>query len=359
MRALALAAAVLLAACQTPPPAVPTPTPTRDPNALEVTVLLDLSGPDAALGSTQRAAMQAWSDRRTGTPRVRVGYVDVAGGEARLILALKRAVDERADAVVIGAHVRYGELVAQAVAAAALPVLFTLPIADPSGGPGARWAFALAPTADAVAEAVADDADARGLLGAALVLSDGAASGAAERLALLGALRRHGLVTAPLVIDPREGQRLVRVAAVAARSVFFPGTTAAYTAATSGVPPTTPATLYLSYLTTDADLLALRDAGTVVSWPGSRAAADAGVNTIAATAGDALAIVAAAYARAEAPVTGERLRLALETLTFSGVATRYTFAPDRRAGAALDDLALLRWSAAAGAYAVPAPRNER
>ena len=74
---------------------------------------------------------------------------------------------------------------------------------------------------------------------------------------------------------------------------------------------------------------------------------------VAATAGDALGMIASAYDGLPAPVTSDRLRLARETLTFSGVVTRYTFTPQRHSGFAPGDLALVRGTARGGMILVP------
>ena len=114
----ALALALLLGACTVANPSItPTPSPTRDPNALNVTALLDLSGSRAPNGSPQRDALQLWADQNSsGTPRVRLKIVDVASSPAKTALELRReAVEARADAIILGAAVNYDDAFAAAV----------------------------------------------------------------------------------------------------------------------------------------------------------------------------------------------------------------------------------------------------
>src|SRR2546430_8789918 len=78
-----LAVVLLLSACTAAnPSATPAPTPTRDPSALNVTALLDLSGARAPSGGPQRDALQLWADQHaSGTPRVKLKITDVAGSQ--------------------------------------------------------------------------------------------------------------------------------------------------------------------------------------------------------------------------------------------------------------------------------------
>ena len=98
MRALALLALLLLTACSGQPPVLPSPSPTPDADHLDITVLLDLSGPDAPLGAVQRDAMEAWLSRHTGGVAVRLTDVYVADDQAKLVPALKHAADKHASA---------------------------------------------------------------------------------------------------------------------------------------------------------------------------------------------------------------------------------------------------------------------
>src|SRR5438552_18672942 len=105
-----VALVLLLSACTTPNPSVtPAPVPTRDPNALNVPALLDLSGSRAPNGGPQRDALQLWADQHSSaTPRVKLKIVDVASSPSKTVLELRRAaVQERADAVVVRVSVDY------------------------------------------------------------------------------------------------------------------------------------------------------------------------------------------------------------------------------------------------------------
>ena len=146
MRGLAALFALFLAACSAPTVEItPTPAPTHEPSTTLVTVLLDLSGARAPNGIAQRNAMQLWLDQqqaRGGPQRIRAKFVDLAGSDAQLMIELRRAaVDERADAIVIGAPVRYDETFASALGVARLPVLLTLPAPEPTSRRGGGWAI--------------------------------------------------------------------------------------------------------------------------------------------------------------------------------------------------------------------------
>ena len=167
MRALVVAFALFIAACSTQPAEItPTPAPTREPDTILVTVLLDLSAGRAPSGVAQRNAMQLWLDQqqtRIGQPRLRATFVDLAGSESRLLIELRRAAEEgRADAVVIGAPFAYDDTFARALGVARLPVLLTLPAPEPAFLPGGGWAFGLAPTYSELARATVADAIERG-----------------------------------------------------------------------------------------------------------------------------------------------------------------------------------------------------
>src|SRR5256885_10638082 len=181
-----LAVVLLLSACTAPnPSATPAPTPTRDPNALNVTALLDLSGSRAPSGGPQRDALQLWADQHSsGTPRVRLKITDVAGSPSKTALEFRReVVDARADAIIVGVSVDYDEPFANLIQLAQVPVLFTLPIPEPAIRDGG-FAFALAPTPVQLARAVLADAAQRSVLSSALVVSDESTSAIAERVAL-------------------------------------------------------------------------------------------------------------------------------------------------------------------------------
>src|SRR5947209_8797437 len=104
MRALLIATVLLVGACTQPPPSTsPSPSPTHDPDTLNVTALLDLSGPRLPSGAPQRDALQLWADQHvSAAPRLRLRIVDVASVPSRAIIELRRAiVDEHADAVIV------------------------------------------------------------------------------------------------------------------------------------------------------------------------------------------------------------------------------------------------------------------
>ena len=124
--------------------------------------------------------------------------------------------------------------------------------------------------------------------------------------------------------------------------------------------------VYLSYLTETSDLGALRDQSAMLTWPGAiamtSAATGAGASfiktyterhgapsTLAASAFDALSLIDAAAEAAPTELDAARLRLRVETLTFAGVVTRYSFTPTRHVGFAPGDLAFLQWSTARSA----------
>src|SRR5438132_153489 len=142
MRPILLAIVAAIGTCTAPrkPVTSPTPIPTHVPGALNVTALLDLSGSRWPSGAPQRDALQLWTDQHaTATPRVRLRIVDVAGSASRTLIELRRAaVEDRADAIILGVPVDYDDAFARAVQLTQLPVLFTLPIADPVTTGGER-----------------------------------------------------------------------------------------------------------------------------------------------------------------------------------------------------------------------------
>src|SRR5205814_8045665 len=191
--ALVVALVLLLGACTAANPSASlTPAPTRDPNALNVTALLDLSGSRAPNGGPQRDALQLWADQHSsGTPRVRLKITDVAGSPAKTALELRREVVEaRADAIIVGAAVDYDDAFANLVQIAQVPVLFTLPIPEPTSH-GGGWAFALAPTPAQLARVVLDDAAQRSVLSSGLIVSDESTSAVTERVAFVKELARR------------------------------------------------------------------------------------------------------------------------------------------------------------------------
>jgi len=369
VRGLGVALALLLAACAAPPAEIaPTPAPTREPGTTQVTVLLDLSGTRAPSGIAQRNAIQLWLDQeqaRGGPQRVRVKFVDLAGSEARLLIELRRAaVEDGADAVVIGVPFAYDDTFARALGIARLPVLLTLPAPEPLAMPGGGWAFGLAPTYVDLAHAALADAMGRGALQPTLLVSDESAPAIAERLALAREIELRGLV-APTVVaaNAQDSAARVRAGASFARSAFFTGPAATYidmtrSLAVAGITPR----VYLSYLMESGDAAALREGADLATWPGSRNLAAASTapttparatflqtfagrhgaaSTLAGTAYDALALIAAA---STGTPDRTRLRDRVEATTFAGITTRYAFTAMRHAGFDTADLVYLRWS---------------
>jgi hypothetical protein len=348
----ALVLAVLLVACGATPVAItPTPAPTREPRTLSVSVLLDLSGPRAPSGQPQRDAMQRWLDQHASADvRIKAKFVDLAGSEARALLELRRAVlEDHADAVIMGVPVALDDAFARAAQVAEVPLLLTLPAAEPAATVGGRWVFVLAPTPDVLARGTVDDIQSRGILAPLLLASDDTTAGAIESGAVLAELARRQLQqpTVLSVIRP-DGVARMRAAAAVARSVVLTGAAASYTAFIRGTPPNaTSPRMYLSYLTENADVTNVRDQSALVTWPGTRkiASLPTTMSTIAGTAYDALGLLESAASLAPNELDASRLRPRLETLTFAGVVTTYRFTFTRHAGFASEDLAFLRWNA--------------
>src|SRR5207249_3587101 len=208
-----VALVLLLSACTTPNPSVtPTPVPTRDPNALNVTALLDLSGSRAPNGGPQRDALQLWADQHSSaTLRLKLKITDVAGSPSKTVLELRReAVEARADAIIVGASVGYDDAFAAAVQLAQVPVLFTLPIPEPATR-GGGWAFGLAPTPAQLARVVLDDAARRSVLSSGLLVSDESTTAVAERIALVKELaHRQGVTPNVVTVTPADATQKLR-----------------------------------------------------------------------------------------------------------------------------------------------------
>lgn len=388
MRGAIIALALALTACSSAPPVTrPTPVPTHDPNTVSVSVLLDLSGPRAPSGQPQRNAMQIWLDQaqastRPGALKLRVKFVDVAGSDAKVLLELRRAVaDDHADAVVIGVPVTVDATFEGAVQIAAVPVLLTLPAPEPAATAGGGWTFFLAPTTQLLAKTLTDDIASR-TLAPTLLAGDETPPAIAERAAFSAELTRRGLAApAPLVVTQPDGPQRFRVATAVAKSVVLAGASAPYGDLLRALPTTVGSPrVYLSYLTETSDVANLRDQSGLVTWPGSRNLATLSIastggeravfvrafterhgspSTIAASAFDALSIIEAAAEEAPSELEAARLRLRLETLTFLGVVTRYSFSFNRHAGFAPADLAYLRWNATRSAsFLASDPRED-
>jgi hypothetical protein len=367
VRVLTFCIALVLAAC-TSNPSIPleTPVPTREPGVVLVSVLLDLSGPRSPSSQPQRDAMQIWLDQPPVSPvRLRVKFVDVAGSDAKLLLEFRRAVvDDRADAVVVGVPVPSGGPFMQAVQVASVPVLLTLPVAEPTSGVGGRFAFALAPTPDQLARLLADDLIARGLLAPTLLAGDEAPAAVAERASFLAELRSRAIAPpTPVSLASSDAAQRVRTAATVAKSIVLFGASAPYGDVIRSIPVGVASPrVYLSYLTETADVTNLRDQAALVTWPGAIALATPAATTVqagffrtfrdrhgapsmlAASAFDALGLIDIAARQAPTELDAGNLRLRLETSTFRGVVTRYVFDPQRHAGFATGDLAYLGWS---------------
>ena len=360
-RTLLFAVVMAISAC-TPAnlASTPTPAPTRDPGSLNVSALLDLSGSRAPSGAPQRDALQLWADQHTiGSPRVRLRIVDVAGSPSKTVLELRRAaVEDRADAIVIGVPVDYDEAFAAAVQLAQVPVLFTLPIAEPATAGG--WAFALAPTPAQLARATLDHAAGRVVLSSTVVVSDESVTAIPERAALVAELARRGVTANIIKVTGSDVGARLRAIPLVTPIVFFAGAPKTYTDAARQT--TMGSSLYLSYLSDLGDLADLREAAAQATWPGSRwIAATASANparavfarsytdragpptSLAATAYDALSLLATATDGGFDPV---RMRDRLQKGTFAGVATTYSFTMSRHAGFALEDIAFLGYTSA-------------
>jgi ABC-type branched-subunit amino acid transport system substrate-binding protein len=374
-----LLAALLFISCTTAPiVTAPTPTPTREPNTLSVSVLLDLSGPRAPSGQPQRNAMQVWLDQNASARvKLRVKFVDVAGSDAKLLLELRRAVlDDRADAVVIGVPGSLDGPLGDAVRVASVPALFTLPIAEPFTTANGKFAFALAPTPELLARALAGDITERHIVAPMLIATDDTAPAATLRFSFSAELKRLGITPPTAVsLDEPDGARRVLNAAAVAKSVVMLCPTATHGDAIRAMSVSGAPLVYLSYLTEMADVTNLRDQSVIVTWPGARTIATppSGLfpyqrpfvqtftdrygppSTLAATAYDALGMLElAATQEASEPTGPTDVRVRMETGGYAGVVTRYAFTPQRHAGFSADDLVFMRWNAQRGAPFVPA-----
>jgi len=345
LRASLLTLVLLIAGCAAPPPSTtsPRPSPTREPGTYAVTAFLDLSGTRGPRGDAQRTAMQRWADAQRGTPRVKLRIVDVAGSDTKLLLALKRAADAGdTDAFIVGVPAVLDDTLARAIALVGRPVLFTLPIAEPTGD-GARWIFGLAPTSDAIARALVDALPSRRTF--TILVTSGSLASGREELAIDTVFRADGrplpfvMTAAP---DRTFAQRF-RPFASTGSDVFFTGPTIGYLDPVRIVPaadPPTNARLFLSYLTDVNDASRLGETAARVRWPGLRRPTSAGLSTQAATATDALAMLAAS---ADAAGDPERTRARIEGSTFAGIATTYTFSASRHSGVDPREIEMLAW----------------
>ncbi len=379
MRALAMAV-IATVACTSPGPTAATPAPTAERGVLSVSALLDLSGPRATIGTQQRDALQLWAQQPSGTgPSLKLRTVDVAGSDAKLLLELRRAaVEEMADAVIVGPPVTYDDTLGRAVELAGVPVLFTQPLGiDPAGRAGGRWAFALAPTLSRIAELAVDDAYQRDVLRPSLVLTDGRERVDPVASALTAEMERRRLDPLTRVPMTADGSvvPVVRSSLSVLRSVHCTALpSSCVSLATLARSMSAPTFFYLSYLTTPADLADHIDLAQRAVFPGSRTLLPVATRpmqpadqararfvqafgekhgpagTHAAVAYDALALLAAAAERG-GPDDRAALRDALERISMPLIAGTYAFAADRHTGADRADLVYLRW---AGSTLAPA-----
>src|SRR5439155_12905257 len=131
-----------------------------------------------------------WIDSQRTAPRLRLRIVDVAGSDAKLLLELKRAMDAGdTDAFIVGVPATIDDALASAIALVKRPVLFTMPIAEPTGE-AARWMFGLAPTPDALARALVDALPARST--PAVIVSNGTLASGREEQVLAATFRTDG-----------------------------------------------------------------------------------------------------------------------------------------------------------------------
>ena len=346
LRAALVALAIVAVACGAPaPPTVaPTPSPTREPGTYAVTAFLDLSGTRGPRGDAQRTAMQQWSDAQRSAPRLKLRIVDVGGSDAKLLLELKHAADAGdTDAFVVGVPATIDDALSSAIALVKRPVLFTLPIAEPAGD-AARWIFGLAPAPDALARALVGALVARST--PAVIVTNGTLASGREELALTATFRADGRPM-PFVLSAAPEQR--DTFAQRSKPFFSGGAAVFFTGSATGyldpqrivvAAAIAPGYEFLSYLTDASDASRLGDAAPAVRWPGLLRPTTSALGTHAATATDALAILAATVDAAGDP---ERTRARLEGSTFAGIATTYVFSPTRHIGVDAREIALLAW----------------
>ena len=341
----AIVAIVLLLSCTAPAPTtiVPTPSPTREPGTYAVTVFLDLSGSRGPRGDAQRSAMQQWLDAQRGAPRLKVRFVDLAGSDAKLLVELKRAADAGdADAVVVGVPATLDDTLMSAIALVGRPVLFTMPIAVPVGD-AARWMFGLAPIPIAIAHAVVGALPARTT--PAVIVTTGTLASGREELNLTAAFKEEGrplpfVLSAAAEVRDTFSQR-AKPYFNNGTALFFAGPAATYLDPQRLLPdPAASGPVFLSYLTDPTDASRLGDAASAVLWPGLRRPTAAGIATHAATATDALALLAA---KADPTGDPERTRARIEGGTFAGIATTYSFSASQHVGVDPREIALLAW----------------
>src|SRR5213079_36042 len=155
--------------------------------------------------------------------------VDVASSPSRTALELRRAaVEDRADAIVVGVSVDYNDAFVAAVQLTGVPVLFTLPIPEPATRGGGGWAFALAPTPAQLARSVLDDAALRSVLSADLVVSDESTTAIVERIALTNELSRRHVTANVVTVTPTDASLKLRALLATTPVVLLAGTPRSY-----------------------------------------------------------------------------------------------------------------------------------
>src|SRR5438093_70364 len=276
--------------------------------------------------------LKRWADQHSAAvPRVKLKVVDVAGSPSKTALELRRAaVEDRADAIVVGVAVDYDDAFDNIVQLAHVPVLFTLPIREPATRDGG-WAFALAPTPAQLSRVVLDDAARRSGLSSSLIVSDESTTAIIDRIAITTELGRRQVNPIVITVTAADATGKLRPLLASTSTVILAGTPRSYVDAARNVKPGT--TLYLSYVSELAEIGDLRDAAALAVWPGSRwitaSAAAAGgstvarssfvqaysdragpPSTVAASAYDALALLASV---AEKGTASEQMRERLES----------------------------------------------
>lgn len=192
-------------------------------------------------------------------------------------------------------------------------------------------------------------------------MSDESTTAISERLAFVSELARRRVTPNVVTVTPSDATAKLRPLLATTTIVFLAGTPHTYLEAARSV--TAGTALYLSYLCDFGDIGELRDAAAFTVWPGSRwvAASATGTSTaartsfvqvysdrsgpptsVAASAYDALALLSSAADKGIDPAT---VRDRLQSGTFTGIATTYTFSQSQHAGFNTGDLALLRYVA--------------
>ena len=162
-----------------------------------------------------------------------------------------------------------------------------------------------------------------------------------------------------VTVTPADATAKLRPLLLTTPVVFFAGTPRSYVEAARTV--TAGTSIYVSYVCEFAEIADLRDVAALAIWPGSRwiAAPSPGrtgslrsvflqsyidrtgpPTSVAASAYDALGLLASA---ADSGTDPAAVRGRLQSGTFAGVATIYSFGPSQHAGFDARDLALLRY----------------